>query len=74
MVKLLFRYFEPDQGSILIDGIDIRQLDVTGYRQRLAIVHQDVDVFNGTLLDNLTYGNPKVSFEKVQEACHPFRS
>jgi ATP-binding cassette, subfamily B, bacterial len=69
LVKLLFRYFEPNQGSILIDGIDIRQLDVTGYRQRLAIVHQEVDVFNGTLLDNLTYGNPKVSFEKVQEAC-----
>lgn len=69
LVKLLFRYFEPDQGSILIDGLDIRQLDVTGYRQRLAIVHQDVDVFNGTLLDNLTYGNPNVSFQKVQEAC-----
>lgn len=69
MVKLLFRYFEPDQGKILIDGLDIRQLDVTGYRQRLAIVHQDVDVFNGTLLDNLTYGNPNVSFKKVQEAC-----
>ncbi len=69
MVKLLFRYFEPDQGKILIDGLDIRQLDVTGYRQRLAIVHQDVDVFNGTLLDNLTYGNPNVSVQKVQEAC-----
>ncbi len=69
LVKLLFRYFEPQQGHILIDGIDIRNLDVTGYRKRLAIVHQEVDVFNGTLLDNLTYGNPKVSFAKVQEAC-----
>jgi ATP-binding cassette subfamily B protein len=69
LVKLLFRYFEPQQGHILIDGIDIRNLDVTGYRKRLAIVHQEVDVFNGTLLDNLTYGNPKVSFAKVEEAC-----
>lgn len=69
LVKLLFRYFEPNQGRILLDGIDIRNLDVTGYRRRLAIVHQEVDVFNGTLLENLTYGNPKVSFEKVQEAC-----
>ena len=69
LVKLLFRYFEPNQGRILIDGVDIRNLDVTGYRRRLAIVHQEVDVFNGTLLENLTYGNPKVSFEKVEEAC-----
>jgi ATP-binding cassette subfamily B protein len=69
LVKLLFRYFEPNQGRILMDGVDIRNLDITGYRKSLAIVHQEVDVFNGTLLDNLTYGNPKVSFAKVQEAC-----
>lgn len=69
LVKLLFRYFEPEQGRILMDGVDIRTLDITGYRKRLAIVHQEVDVFNGTLLDNLTYGNRSVSFEKVQEAC-----
>ncbi len=69
LVKLLFRYFEPLQGRILIDGTDIRQLDVAAYRRRLAIVHQEVDVFNGTLLDNITYGNRLASFEQVQEAC-----
>lgn len=69
LVKLLFRYFEPLEGRILIDGGDIRQLDVGAYRRRLAIVHQEVDVFNGTLLDNITYGNRKASFEQVQEAC-----
>ena len=69
LVKLLFRYFEPNQGQILIDGQDIRMLDVGDYRRRLAIVHQEVDVFNGTLLDNLTYGNRQASFEQVQEAC-----
>jgi ATP-binding cassette, subfamily B, bacterial len=69
LVKLLFRYFEPTHGQILIDGEDIRRLDIAKYRRRLAIVHQEVDVFNGTLLDNLTYGNPQVSWEKVKEAC-----
>ena len=69
LVKLLFRYFEPLEGQILIDGTDIRQLDVAAYRRRLAIVHQEVDVFNGTLLDNITYGNRGASFEQVQEAC-----
>lgn len=69
LVKLLFRYFEPTDGSILMDGVNIRSLDVARYRRRLAIVHQEVDVFNGTLLDNLTYGNPHASFEQVQAAC-----
>lgn len=69
LVKLLLRYFELNQGQILIDGQDIRNLDVANYRRRLAIVHQEVDVFNGTLLDNLTYGNPTASFEQVQSAC-----
>ncbi|MDX2229245.1 MAG: ABC transporter ATP-binding protein [Leptolyngbyaceae cyanobacterium bins.349] len=69
LVKLLFRYFEPGSGAILMDGQDIRRLDVTAYRKRLAIVHQEVDIFNGSLLDNLTYGNPHASFKDVVEAC-----
>ena len=69
LVKLLFRYFEPQQGRILIDGEAIRRLDITGYRKQLAIVHQEVDVFNGTLMDNLIYGNPHVAREQVDEAC-----
>ncbi|MBD2560889.1 MULTISPECIES: ABC transporter ATP-binding protein [Nostoc] len=69
LVKLLLRYFEPQEGQILIDGQDIRTLNVGKYRRRLAIVHQEVDVFNGTILDNLTYGRPNASLEQVQEAC-----
>ncbi|MBD2464648.1 ABC transporter ATP-binding protein [Oscillatoria sp. FACHB-1407] len=69
LVKLLFRYFEPQSGRILMDGQDVRSLDVTGYRRRLAIVHQEVDVFNGTLLDNLTYGNPHATPEEIESAC-----
>lgn len=69
LVKLLFRYFEPDSGAVLIDGQDIRRLDVTGYRKRLAIVHQEVDIFNGTLIDNLRYGNLTASFEEIKRAC-----
>jgi ATP-binding cassette subfamily B protein len=69
LVKLLLRYFEPQSGRILIDGQDIRTLDVGKYRRRLAIVHQEVDVFNGTILDNLTYGRRDASLEQVKEAC-----
>ncbi|MEA5599697.1 ABC transporter ATP-binding protein [Nostoc sp. UHCC 0252] len=69
LVKLLLRYFEPQSGQILIDGQDIRTLDVGKYRRRLAIVHQEVDVFNGTILDNLIYGRTNASLEQVKEAC-----
>ncbi|AFZ01927.1 ABC transporter ATP-binding protein [Calothrix sp. PCC 6303] len=73
LVKLLLRYFEPQTGNILIDGEDIRQLDVGGYRRRLAIVHQEVDVFNGTVLDNLRYGRPDATMEQVEQACEMAR-
>ncbi|MBD2666790.1 ABC transporter related [Richelia sinica FACHB-800] len=69
LVKLLLRYFEPQTGKILIDGQDICTLDVSKYRRRLAIVHQEVDIFNGTVLDNLTYGRPDATLEQVQAAC-----
>lgn len=69
LVKLLFRYFEPMGGGIFIDGQNITELDITGYRKRLAIVHQEVDIFNGTLMDNLVYGNPTATLAEVQEAC-----
>ncbi|MEH2409852.1 ABC transporter ATP-binding protein [Nostoc sp.] len=69
LVKLLLRYFEPQEGKILIDGQDIRTLNVGKYRRRLAIVHQEVDVFNGTILDNLTYGRTNATLEQVHQAC-----
>ncbi len=69
LIKLLLRYFAPQKGRILIDGHDIQHLDITGYRRRLAVVHQDVDVFNGTLLSNLTYGHPQATMAEVEAAC-----
>ncbi|WPF87701.1 ABC transporter ATP-binding protein [Cyanobacterium aponinum AL20118] len=69
LVKLLYRYFEPIKGQIFMDGKNIYDLDITNYRKRLAIVHQDVDMFNGTIFDNLIYGNPYVSVEEVKRAC-----
>lgn len=69
LVKLLFRYFKPLKGEILIDETGINTLDIARYRRRLAIVHQEVDLFNGTILDNIIYGNPNVSFQEIKKAC-----
>jgi ATP-binding cassette, subfamily B, bacterial len=73
LVKLLFRYFEPTQGQIRIDGTDIQSLAIGAYRSRLAIVHQEVDIFNGTILDNLRYGNPTADDAAVAAACEMAR-
>jgi ATP-binding cassette, subfamily B, bacterial len=69
LVKLLFRYFEPTEGKILIDGTDVQSLKISPYRSRLAIVHQEVDIFNGTIMDNLRYGNPHADAAAVDAAC-----
>ncbi|NEO91400.1 MAG: ABC transporter ATP-binding protein [Moorea sp. SIO3G5] len=69
LVRLLFRYFKPDAGQILVDDRDIQSLSKSNYLRRLSIVHQEVDVFNGTLLENLVYGNPSATFDQVLEAC-----
>jgi ATP-binding cassette, subfamily B, bacterial len=69
LMKLLYRFFDPDAGLILMDNQDIRTLDIADYRRRLAIVHQEIDIFNGTLFNNLTYGNVQATFQQVQEAC-----
>ncbi len=73
LVKLLFRYFEPTQGHIRIDGTDVRSLEIGPYRSQLAIVHQEVDIFNGTIMDNLRYGNPTADADEVAAACRMAR-
>ena len=56
-------------GSILIDGTDIRKLTLESVRRNIGIVQQDVFLFVGTIRDNILYGRPDATFEEVQEAA-----
>ncbi|GAB4210649.1 MAG: ABC transporter ATP-binding protein [Synechococcales cyanobacterium] len=58
LTRLLYRFMDPVSGAILWNGQDIREFDLRHYRSRLAIVPQEVEVFNGTVLHNLLYGHP----------------
>jgi ATP-binding cassette subfamily B protein len=58
LVKLLFRFYDPAAGSILIDGQDLRALTQESLRRHIAIVPQDCVLFNTTLAENIRYGNP----------------
>jgi ATP-binding cassette subfamily B protein len=66
---LLSRFYEIQNGSIEADGLDIRQYDLTTYRRRISVVLQDVFLFSGTVMENITLRDPSISREKVIEAA-----
>jgi ABC-type transport system involved in Fe-S cluster assembly fused permease/ATPase subunit len=69
MVNLLSRFYDVQEGSIRIDGIDIRQLSSTQLRERVGIVFQDSFMFRGTIWKNLSYGRPQSKIEQGLEAA-----
>jgi len=69
ITQLLLRFYEPDEGAILIDNKDARSYSLTQLRDQMAIVPQDVMLFGGTIKENILYGNPNASMEEVIAAA-----
>lgn len=67
--KLLQRFYDTDEGSIEIDGIDIRKLTQQSIRSKIGAVHQNAYIFDGTIYDNVSYGCGTVTESEVIEAC-----
>ena len=67
--KLLLGLFDPDDGAIMLDGTDIRQIDPVDLRRHIGTVLQDVTLFRGTLRDNITLGAGHINDERVLEAA-----
>jgi ATP-binding cassette subfamily B protein len=68
VIRLLCRLYEPQQGRILLDGVDIRQLPIPTLRQRLGVVLQDTFLFSGNVADNLRLDAP-ISSDDLQKIC-----
>lgn len=66
LIDLLQRFYDPDQGRILLDGVDLRELDLLALRRRIAVVSQDIVLFRGTLAENLAYSAPDASREALE--------
>lgn len=66
---LLQRYYDPTSGSVLVDGIDIRQVDPKALRQRIAIVPQDTTIFAATIRDNIAFGRPNATQAEIEAAA-----
>jgi ATP-binding cassette subfamily B protein len=69
LVKLLLRFYEVQQGSITLDGVDIRELQLYDLRRAIGLVSQDVFLFHGTVRENIAYGNPDAKLEDVVHAA-----
>jgi ATP-binding cassette subfamily B protein len=69
VTALLLRFYEPQRGEILINGIDIRQYTIGSLRSLFAIVQQDFFLFTGNIAQNISLGNPDISPERVREAA-----
>ena len=69
MVKLVARYYDVTAGSVLVDGTDIRELDLAGYRHGLGVVPQEPYLFPGTIRDAIAYGRPDATDAEVEAAA-----
>lgn len=69
ITKLINRFYDVTSGEILIDGINIKNLEVGKLRRQIAIVHQDPYLFHGSLIDNIRYGNEKASLLDIINAA-----
>ena len=69
VVNLLPRFFDPDEGRLLIDGVDVRDLPLANLRSLIGIVTQDTMLFNDTVRNNIAYGRADLPLERVREAA-----
>ncbi len=69
LVKLLARFYDPQDGRVVIDGHDLRGLDLDAYRSRLGYVPQETFLFRGTVHENIAYGRPDASAGEVEAAA-----
>lgn len=66
--RLLINLYEPDEGAVLVDGTDIRQIDPSDIRRAIGSVMQDVTLFHGTVRHNITMGHPQADDEMILQA------
>jgi ATP-binding cassette subfamily B protein len=77
IINLLARFYDVQEGSVKIDGVDVRKLHQDDFRGQLGIVLQEPFLFPGTIRDNIAYANPSASIEEIMQSakaanCHEF--
>ena len=69
VARLIYRHYDPQAGRVLLDDKDLRDYDVHSFRKFLAIVPQEVEIFDLSVQENISYANPTASFKEIQAAA-----
>ena len=69
IASLILRFYDPNGGTLSIDGVDTRSISLTELRKQIALVPQDVILFAGSIKDNIAYGKPNASDSEIEEAA-----
>jgi len=69
VIQLIERFYDPSQGSVKLDGVDLKELNVKWLRDQLGLVSQEPVLFNTTIGENIKYGHPEASQDEIEEAA-----
>ena len=69
IINLLCRFYDPDEGEVLVDGVNLKDISLWDYRARLGVVLQEPFLFAGTVAENIAYGRPDASLEDIMAAA-----
>jgi len=69
IVQLLERYYDPLDGTLLIDDLNLKDLNLKWYRRNIGLVSQEPILFSGTIKENILFGNPDATMEEIEEAA-----
>ena len=67
--KLVARFYDPDEGAVRVDGVDLRDVRLRSYRRQLGVVLQDPFLFSGTIADNIRFGRPEATDDEIESAA-----
>lgn len=69
LARMIYRHYDPDSGEILLDGKNLKEYDLYAFRKFIAIVPQEVEIFNATIRENISYAKPGASLAEVKAAA-----
>ncbi len=69
ILQLLMRFYDPDEGAVLFDGVDVREATVASLRAQLGVVFQETFLFNSTIRENIALGNPNATDAEIEAAA-----
>lgn len=69
VARMIYRHYDPQSGEVLLDGRNLKDYDLYGFRKFIAIVPQEVEIFNTSVRDNIAYANSKADFKEIKAAA-----